>query len=128
MFDTIQITLLFFTFAKKMRIIDDNIDISKDAIMNLITSSKNFRRYLYLLLRFIIDQILLRFIDITFQFENWKLDVDLKFWRNFEFVKWIIRISKSCLKFWWSVENYLLKIFWKNMFYILYRLKYIIYT
>lgn len=66
MFDTIQITLLFFTFAKKMRIIDDNIDISKDAIMNLITSSKNFRRYLYLLLRFIIDQILLRFIDITF--------------------------------------------------------------
>lgn len=65
MFDTIQITLLFFTFAKKMRIIDD-IDISKDAIMNLITSSKNFRRYLYLLLRFIIDQILLRFIDITF--------------------------------------------------------------
>lgn len=69
MFDTIQITLLFFTFAKKMRIIDD-IDISKDAIMNLITSSKNFRRYLYLLLRFIIDQILLRFIDITFQFEN----------------------------------------------------------
>lgn len=128
MFDTIQITLLFFTFAKKMRIIDDNIDISKDAIMNLITSSKNFRRYLYLLLRFIIDQILLRFIDITFQFENWKLDVDLKFWRNFEFVKWIIRISKSCLKFWWSVENYLLKIFWKNMFYILYGLKYIIYT
>lgn len=62
----IQITLLFFTFAKKMRIIDGIIDISKDAIMNLITSSKNFRRYLYLLLRFIIDQIVLCLVDIIF--------------------------------------------------------------
>lgn len=53
-------------FAKKMRIIDGIIDISKDAIMNLITSSKNFRRYLYLLLRFIIDQIVLCLVDITF--------------------------------------------------------------
>lgn len=61
----IQITLLF-SFAKKMRIIDGIIDISKDAIMNLITSSKNFRRYLYLLLRFIIDQIVLCLVDITF--------------------------------------------------------------